>query len=93
MRGATVLEGFGVFDKAVRFRRNVVVRRDLHRGGLAIRVAPLVKTRPCRGLQNRGTLNSGSLARFTISPPINDGIQLARISEQQPPKKNGPISY
>mgnify|MGYP003345730573 CR=1 FL=1 len=32
MRGATVLEGFGVFDKAVRFRRNVVVRRDLHRG-------------------------------------------------------------
>ena len=47
--------GFGVRDKAVRFRRNFVVRRDLHGDGLAIRIAPRPKTRPCRGLQNRHT--------------------------------------
>ena len=78
--------GFGVRDKAVRFRRNFVVRRDLHGDGLAIRIAPRPKTRPCRGLQNlqnRGTLNSGALARFTVSPPFNDCIRCAKMEDSR----------
>ena len=63
MRGATVLESatrpcvFGGMSSCGAIRTG---------DGLAIRVAPRAKTRPCRGLQNRGTLE------FRFSRLIHD---------------------
>ena len=69
MRGATVLESST--RPCLRSWSNAN-RQSIPRTNLAARRHSAENARPCRGLQNRGTLNRGLLARFTVSPPIND---------------------
>ena len=67
MRGATVLES--ATRPCLRSWSHVNRQPRANRAALRHSAG---NARLCRGLQNRGTLDLGSLNRFAVSPPIND---------------------